>query len=302
MRLVGKLAVYHVDAFTSEPFGGNPAGVIPQADGLKEQEMQKIARELNLSESAFLITATNPKADFKVRYFTPKAEIDFCGHATVGLSWLLANNYGWAERAEQVMLETNIGLVPVEWRKDNHSLQMVVMTQVSPQVKAVHVEYKDISRIIGVPEAELDKRYPIRLAYTGNWHLLIPIKSRTAIDAAKPLLDELAVLNQSQQAVTTHLFTFDTQMEGYDLYTRDFAPAIGIAEDPVTGAANGALAGYLVLENILPKQEIHELTIAQGHAIGRAGTLYVTITSTSSEPMIQVGGAAVPTISGTISF
>lgn len=293
-------AVFHVDAFTDTPFGGNPAGVVPEADGLSAKEMKQIARELNLSETAFLTPSTHGQADYKVRYFTPTEEIDFCGHATIGLSWVLATQYGWAEKAAQVRLETNIGLVPVDWMKEGETLKAVVMTQVAPQTAEVSVNRLDIARMIGISSDELEQQYPIRLAYTGNWHLLVPVKSRSAVDGALPKWSELEALNRELKVSTTHLFTFDRDEASDDLYTRDFAPAVGIAEDPVTGSANGALAGYLILEGLLSSDQVHQLTIAQGDAMGRPGRLKVTITPGWPVPTIQVGGSAVLTISGKI--
>jgi trans-2,3-dihydro-3-hydroxyanthranilate isomerase len=106
MNVMKQIRVYHIDAFTKNPFEGNPAGVIPDASDLTETQMQKIANELNLPESAFLQPPTNPKADFRVRYFTPQEEINFCGHATVGSAWLLATEYGWGEKADHIVFET----------------------------------------------------------------------------------------------------------------------------------------------------------------------------------------------------
>jgi PhzF family phenazine biosynthesis protein len=143
----------------------------------------------------------------------------------------------------------------------------------------------------------LDDRFPIKLANTGNWHLIVPVKTHQAIDAARPRQDELALLNKKHTISTTHLFTFDAK-PGFDLYTRDFAPAVGIPEDPVTGAANGALAGYLMLEGILSKDKTHRLTIGQGDAIGRPGRLFVNIIPGESEIIIKVGGVAHVTLEG----
>ncbi|NGQ94386.1 PhzF family phenazine biosynthesis protein [Brevibacillus sp. SYP-B805] len=287
---MNNLPFYLVDAFADKPFGGNAAGVVPDAETLDEGVMQKIARELHQSETAFLMKSDNPAADFRVRYFTPAEEINFCGHATVGAAWLLAQEFGW--RAERVVLETNIGLVPVTFDKADGALKSVTMTQVAPRTKEIPVDRDEIARLVGIAPTDLDDRYPIRLAHTGNWHLLVPVKTRQAIDSAQPLLAELGAMNRSLEASTTHLFSFDTGDDAYDLYTRDFCPAIGIPEDPVTGAANGALAGYLVLERILPPDQPHALTIAQGHAIGRPGTLSVKVTPGPNGPVIQVGGAA----------
>lgn len=299
-----QIKVYHVDAFTTEPFGGNPAGVVPEADGLTELQMQQIARELNLSETAFLVPSSHSQADYRVRFFTPAREIDFFGHATVASSWILGTLYGWADQSEEVRLETNIGVIPVKWMKEDHVLQAVIMTQASPKVAETDMTAGDLASILGLHETDLDSSLPLRLAYTGNWHLIVPVKSRAAIDSAKPDLAALEALNRKQNAVTTHLYTWDSGLTGYDLYTRDFAPALGIPEDPVTGAANGALAGYLLLEGLLPVCEKYFLTIAQGHAAGRPGTLFVTIIGAqgNKKPIIQVGGSAVPTISGILTL
>jgi trans-2,3-dihydro-3-hydroxyanthranilate isomerase len=293
-----KVQVYQVDAFTSEAFGGNAAGVVPNADGLSEIEMQKIARELNQSETAFVLKTDREDADVKIRYFTPSSEIDFCGHATVGLSWVLATEYGWKDNASEIRLETNIGVVPVKWTQGDGKVESVVMTQVAPKLKEINVDASIISRLVGVAADDIDNRYPIKLAYTGNWHLLVPIKTKHAVDGALPLLDELAAFNREYQASTTHLFTFDSDTNA-TLYTRDFAPAVGIPEDPVTGSANGALAGYLALEKII---EAVNYKIDQGHSVGRPGSLEITVHYEEGNPIISVGGQAVTVFSGILSF
>ncbi|WP_442597910.1 PhzF family phenazine biosynthesis protein [Neobacillus sp. D3-1R] len=294
-----EVQVFHVDAFTDQPFGGNAAGVVPNADQLTEYEMQKIARELNLSETAFIIQTNNAQADVRVRYFTPTDEIDFCGHATIALSWILATEYGWLERSAEIRLETNIGIVPVKWSVVEGRLQSVVMTQVSPKVKEIDLDRNEICRLIGVTIDELDERFPIKLGYTGNWHLLVPIKTRKSVDAATPLIEELGRMNKELRLSTTHLFTFDG-VDDAMLYTRDFAPAVGITEDPVTGSANGALAGYLVLEGIIDPKNTPYFKIAQGHSVGRPGSLDIEITYNDHELVICVGGTAVKMIAGTM--
>ncbi|WNC16658.1 PhzF family phenazine biosynthesis protein [Brevibacillus brevis] len=294
MKLV---SVYHVDAFTNAPFAGNPAGVVPDAGTLTVPQMQRIANELNLPESAFLMESDRPDADFRIRYFTPATEIDFCGHATVGSTWLLATERGWLEKGRPIVFETNVGLIPVELDSVDGQLRNVTMTQIAPSVREIGVDPEEVARLVGIRAEDMDDRYPMKLASTGGVHLLVPVRTRDAIDRAVPLSSELAALNRKHGITTTHLFTWDAPA-GYDLYTRDFAPAIGIPEDPVTGAANGALSGYLALEGMLAKGEVHQLVIGQGHAIGRPGTLHVTVETTGAHPVIRVGGAAHITIAG----
>ncbi|MEH7237372.1 PhzF family phenazine biosynthesis protein [Bacillus sp. JJ1562] len=296
-----EIRVYHVDAFTTEKFGGNTAGVVLDAERLTEDEMQSIAKELNLPESVFLLPSNNEEVDYKVKFFTPVEEINFCGHATVGLTWLLATEFGLAEKKEGIVLETNIGNVPVIWHKENGNLIDVVMTQVTPKIKDFAIDLVELSQLIGVKVTSIDLNYPIKLANTGNWHLLVPIKDQFDIDQAIPDLAALGKHNKEHNISTTHLYTFNTSKE-YDLYTRDFAPGIGIPEDPVTGAANGALAGLLYLEGIIPSSEPTHLKIAQGNAIGRPGMLYVSVIPHESRPVIKVSGAATITIRGILTL
>lgn len=296
------IRVYHVDAFTDQPFTGNTAGVVLDAEQLTGEEMQKIARELNLSESIFLLPSDQADIDYKVRYFTPTEEIPFCGHATIGLTWLLATELGLSQQQDGVVLGTGAGAIPVVWHQENGHVQWVEMTQITPQIKALPVDLQALSQMIGVPVDAIDPAYPIQLAHTGNWHLLIPVHTQQAIDQANPDLIALSQHNRQHQIATTHLYTFTPDQE-YDLYTRDFAPAISIAEDPVTGAANGALTGFLYVNGIIPKDQTTTLKIAQGYAIGRPGLLYVqAIPNGVDTPIIKVAGAATITIRGELSI
>lgn len=296
------IRVYHVDAFTDQPFTGNTAGVVLDAEQLTGEEMQKIARELNLSESIFLLPSDQADIDYKVRYFTPTEEIPFCGHATIGLTWLLATELGLSQQQDGVVLGTGAGAIPVVWHQEHGHVQRVEMTQITPQIKSLPIDLQALSQMIGVPVDAIDPAYPIQLAHTGNWHLLIPVHTQQAIDQANPDLIALSQHNRQHQIATTHLYTFTPDQE-YDLYTRDFAPAIGIAEDPVTGAANGALTGFLYVNGIIPKDQTTTLKIAQGHAIGRPGLLYVqAIPNGVDTPIIKVAGAATITIRGELSI
>lgn len=296
------IRVYHVDAFTDQSFTGNTAGVVLDAEQLTGEEMQKIARELNLSESIFLLPSDQADIDYKVRYFTPTEEIPFCGHATIGLTWLLATELGLSQQQDGVVLGTGAGAIPVVWHQENGHVQRVEMTQITPQIKSLPVDLQALSQMIGVPVDAIDPAYPIQLAHTGNWHLLIPVHTQQAIDQANPDLIALSQHNRQHQIATTHLYTFTPDQE-YDLYTRDFAPAIGIAEDPVTGAANGALTGFLYVNGIIPQDQTTTLKIAQGHAIGRPGLLYVqAIPNGVDTPIIKVAGAATITIRGELSI
>lgn len=286
------IKIYHVDAFTSVAFGGNPAGVVPEANSLCSDQMQKIAKELNLSETAFLTPSDHDDADFRIRFFTPSNEIDFCGHATLGSTWVLVTEYGWSDQ-NVIRFETNIGIIELDISSQN-----LMMTQVTPKVRNMEIDLETLSSLVGLTVEDIDLTYPIRLGYTGNWHLLIPVRTREAIDRAVPNLEQLRAHNVEANICTTHLFTFDSQEKDCLLYTRDFAPAVGIAEDPVTGSANGALAGYLVLEGIHKPSELDHFTIAQGHCMGRPGYVQVQTFSKNGSAIVKIGGQAVTIIIG----
>ncbi len=291
------LPIFHIDAFTAKSFGGNPAGVVPIADSLTESEMQKIANELNLSETAFLLQSDDDTADYKIRYFTPTEEVDFCGHATIAAAWLMGTKYDWINKSDTICFSSNIGVIPVKWSLKAGILESVSMTQVSPRVESISLDTKTIAELVGINIEDIDDRFPIKKSNTGIWHLLIPVKTRAAIDNAIPNKVRLGNMNKEHGIATTHLFTFEGADE-FDLYTRDFCPAIGIDEDPVTGSANGALAGYLYVEHFLEANKTHTLTISQGQTMNRPGTVYVTVKPHGQSPIIEVAGAASITIEG----
>jgi trans-2,3-dihydro-3-hydroxyanthranilate isomerase len=289
------LKVFTVDAFTSIPFEGNPAGVVLHGDDLTGEEMSLIAKEINLSETAFVLTSHHPEASFKIRYFTPTLEIDFCGHATVASSWVILSK-DLIDRGETLVLETNIGLIPIDY-DFSERLNQVIMTQVEPQVRDIEYDENELCELLGIDALDIDHRCPIKLAYTGNWDLLIPIKSRKAIDEAKPNFEALKNHNLKHKLASTHLFTFDC--EDALLYTRDFSPSSGINEDPVTGSANGALAGYLKLEGIVDETEY---TIIQGNSLNRRGELSVRVNEMRNHIQVQIGGSAVIMFEGVLKL
>ena len=273
--------VYHVDAFTDRPFGGNPAGVVLDARGLSAGQMQLVARELKHSETAFVLPSKS--ADYKIRFFTPAREVDLCGHATIATAWVLASE-GQLKRG-RARQETNVGILDLEIDRER-----VTMEQLPPKVEAVELNRTDLAALLGV-EA-VDQELPLQKASTGNWSLLVPMPGQKEINFCQPRFTDLAALNLELGVLGTHLFTIE---KGGGLYARHLAPAVGINEDPVTGTANGALGGYLVLNGIAKGPEFR---VRQGDALGRPGEL--TVYATAKE--VRVGGRAVILSRGSITF
>jgi trans-2,3-dihydro-3-hydroxyanthranilate isomerase len=278
---VKSFPVYHVDAFTDHPFGGNPAGVVLDAEGMTPAQMQLVARELGHPETAFV--HPSKEADYRIRFFTPAREVDLCGHATIAAAWVLSSE-GRLKRG-RVRQETNLGVLNLDVDRDR-----VMMDQVPPTIEAVELNRIDLASILGI-EA-IDPELPVQKASTGTWSLIVPMAGQREINLCQPRFTELAALNLELGVLGTHLFTIE---EGGTLYARHFAPACGVNEDPVTGTANGALGGYLVLNGIAPGPEFR---VRQGDALGRPGEL--TVHATARE--VRVGGRAVILSRGSITF
>lgn len=282
--------VYIVNAFTNHGVGGNPAGVVVNADDLTSEEMQRIAHHVNLSETAFILNTQSKDAHIKVRYFSPTDEIDFCGHATVALSYVLWEVHKEYQDINPLLLETNVGIIPIEWKANDRKLNSIKMTQVEPQFKEIHESVETIFDSIGIDPKEYDSRYPIKKAYTGNWDLLVPIREKSIIDGMWPDMNQLAAFHQKIDVTSVHLFTFDINEDEVLLYTRNFAPLVGIDEDWVTGSTSGALAGYLIQEGILPAKDKYK--IKQGNSANSPGLIYIETNQVGNKVIIEVGGEA----------
>lgn len=287
---MSKINVFIVDSFTSEQFKGNPAGVVLYGNDLSAEYMQKIAQEINLSETVFAIKTDNSDR-LVVRYFTRTQEIDFCGHATLALAWIL----GKKAKLTKLTLATNVGEVLIFGEYEENELKRVFMKQVAPQVKAFTGNNLELNRILGLEETDIDKRYPIKLAYTGNWDIFIPLINFQIIEKVNPNIAKLKEHNKYHQISSTHLFTFTDKY----IVTRNFSPAVGIDEDPVTGSSTGALIGYLLFENFL-KFENQNIDVMQINSLNRPGLINVKIVVEKDNLAIYVGGSAVCVLEGNL--
>lgn len=301
-----KIEIKQIDAFTKTPFQGNPAGVVLRAEGLSTRQMQEIAKEMNLSETAFVVKRSNRQL-FGVRFFTPEKEVELCGHATIATFYALAKTgeiqpftpYG------EVFQKTKAGHLAVRIFFDQGNPKMILMGQAKPRFQPVQINARVLSKMLGIETSSLDlQRSPIEKAFTGLWHLIVPMQSRKSIDLARPNTLELRELNKSLDVTTTHLFTLNSGRKEITAYTRDFAPAAGVDEDPVTGTANGALAAYLVKNRLVPLTfpEV-KMTFEQGNRLRRKGILSIQVSQRDKKVSeVWVGGKAVTVLEGTIQI
>ena len=289
-----KLVTYQIDSFTKEKFKGNPAGVVLNGDGLSENQMQLIARELKNSETAFLFSSNENSYDGAIRYFTPKNEVPTCGHATIAAMYAKALE----DNLDSCVLnyKTQIGILPFEIIKKNGDYQ-VIMTQGKFELGSTFDSEttQKLIKALGLEKSDLDNKCPIQIASTGHSKVMIGIKSRKKLNSLTPDFNDLAGLSKLINCNGFFVFTFDSGSNDILTCGRMFAPAIGINEDPVTGNANGPLGGYLIQNKIIDsKDNIFEFNGSQGEQIDRLGVVKVRVEIEDDKPLlIQIKGDAI---------
>ena len=303
------LRFYQADVFTGQPFGGNPVAVFPDAKGLTHVQLQQIAREMNLSETVFVLPPTDPAAVVRLRIFTPTQEIPFAGHPVLGTFFVLAELgiISVKEPVTRFMQECNIGLFPVELHVEDGLVEQVVMTQPKPEflgpVDAVEDLYKIASALGLAKHMIADMKWPIEVVSTGLPVVIVPVRTLTAVRSIRT--DASAIIDVCRRfgANGIMVFTTVTVEPSATVHTRMFAPSIGILEDPATGSASGALGAYLVQNGVVDVVPTTEIIVEQGYEIERPSQIFVQVES--DDDMIQtvkVGGQCVMVVEGTLTF
>lgn len=279
---MGTVAFYVVNAFTTSPFKGNPAGVVLNADALDEHTMQHIAAELKCSETAFAMESE--RADIRLRYFSPVREVDVCGHATIAAFHTLSEE--GIIRKKEMSLETRAGILTIELRGN-----VVFMEQAPPVFRDVDVEKEEVAGALGIECHELGD-LPVEATSTGLFSLNVHVKTLETVRKMKPDFEKVAQLCRKTGVGALFAFTFETIYEGSFVHSRCFAPLYGVNEDPVTGTANGALGAYLKTHGLI-HSPIYRAE--QGFELGRDGIVIV-----EAGERIRVGGEARIVIRGSI--
>lgn len=288
------LRVYQIDAFTTQRYQGNPACVVANAAGLDDAQMQLIARELNNSETAFLLPPRDDSHDVHVRFFTPTVEVPVCGHATVAAHYVLALEGGATCWRRQL---TGAGVQRIE-TLDHDGEVRIAIEQGAPSFHAPlePALVAELAAALGVGDDALDPRCPPQFVSTGHGKLLVGLRQRATLQALTPDPARLVALGPRVGSLGYFAFTLDTPADD-DAFTwgRMFAPAIGIAEDPVTGNANGPLGAYLVRHGLLDGDEGERRYRArQTTAQGRGGWMDVVVRVEGGDPAgVRIEGRAV---------
>ena len=263
-----------VDAFTDKPFGGNPAGVVLlDSDHFPEEElMLKIAGELRFSETAFI--KRHSAQEFTIRYFTPKAEVELCGHATIA-SFFMLRQKGLA--MGQCLCHTLAGNLDIRVG------EKVMMQMAKPRVEATISDTEEIYQALGVKEYR--PTMPVQVVYAGLPDIMLPLPDIATLQSLQPDMDAVSDLTKKYGAVSFHVFAFGE--DGYTAHVRDFAPLYGIPEESATGTANASLTYYLQQHGCIGSEA--ECAFLQGEAMGRPSVIATRI---QTDGNVYVGGTA----------
>ena len=303
-----------VDVFTDVPFGGNPLAVFPDAVGLSDQQMQQLALELNLSETTFVLPPEAPGADFKVRIFTPKAELPFAGHPLVGTHWVLAHlgRVALREPVTEVTFELGVGLRTARLHMRGGRITRVVTDHQAPQFLAAagRAQVERIAAALKLPAAAiLDTGKPVQAVSTGFPQLFVPVHSLAEVQAIDPLSVDSASLSQvcaelGLPGADVAIFCLETVHPDRDVHMRFVAPHHGIPEDPATGSASGGLASYLVHHGLITATPpLTTIVTEQGIEMGRPSKVTVEVEGTAEAiRMVRVSGDVVLVMEGVFEW
>lgn len=288
-----KLWIYN--SFTNEKFKGNPAGVVLDGKGLEEDQMQLIARELGYPETVFIF---KDDSKIKVRFFTPKEEIDLCGHATIAYGTALVESgmINVNEGENKIDIETNLGILPIIITMENKKVKNIMMYQASPKLsKDFILDREKLAKSLNISRDDFREEIDIVKAYTGVWDLMIPLKSKEALDNIDGNMNLIKELSRELGIISLHPFYLD---ENKQLYARNLAPIVDIDEEAATGTSNGALTYYLYSLGIVKDRE--ELSVIQGEQMGRKSEIRGKIQIENGEIKVLIGGTALKIIEGNL--
>lgn len=288
-----------VDVFTTQAFGGNPLAVFHDGSGLGSKTMQQIANELNLSETAFICPPAKQQNQVSLRIFTPQVELPIAGHPTIGTAFVLAylKMLPSHDGVNEWIIEEELGDIAVTVHKEGEKIIKVEMIQPLPVFGEILTRQALVADLLSLPKNELDAHLPIQTISSGLPFLFVPLRSLAAMREINFRTD-VWERHFSGDPDRQHIFAFTTETEHDEstVHCRMFAPAMGIAEDPATGAASGPLGAYLVEHEVIQnnKEEGYTIRSEQGIEMGRPSFIDITITKKKHKyEEVKIGGTAI---------
>ncbi|MBI3654295.1 MAG: PhzF family phenazine biosynthesis protein [Acidobacteria bacterium] len=286
------------DVFTDTQFGGNQLAVYLDGNGLDKATMQNIAREMNYSETTFLLPPES-SGDFRVRIFTPHEELPFAGHPLVGSGFVIVAQKmkAWSAPSTNVRLETGVGEIVIKVDITNDQPGFTEMTQPLPVVQSVWTDTARLAKALALAESDIaSTNLPVQVLFNGIPVLMIPVASLQAVARIKVDAAGLADISHEAGAKTVMAFTMETLLPSSTVHCRVFAPVEGILEDAATGSANGPLGFYLVAQKLVEVQPITRIISEQGFEMHRPSILKIAVEKDEASQQIaaiHVGGNVV---------
>ena len=276
-----KINYYQLNSFAKSSSGGNPAAIVLNSDNLSEDIMQKIAKTINFSETAFV--SNSNYANFKVRFFTPNEEVDLCGHATIGtFSILLSNKIITPGLYNQ---ETKAGILDVEVKSDSS----IMMNQSLPIFYEEIPKY-EIANSLNISVDDIEDDIPIQIVSTGLRDIIIPIKNLSILTSIKPNFKKIIDISKKYNVVGYHAFSLES-IHNSTAHCRNFAPLYDILEESATGTSNGALACYLYKYEKINNTQINNLKFEQGYCMEKPSEIKVSLVTEGKNILqVKVGG------------
>ncbi len=286
---------YIVDVFTEQPYTGNPLAVVVMAKSLSDETMQKIAAEMNFSETTFVATTPEDNGGYRVRIFTPAREIDFAGHPILGTAQVI-RQYLTNESSSQILLNLSKSLIPVNF--EHFSNESEVAWFLAPPMKLGKESAREpVATALDLAPDDIDIRTPIQVVSAGTSAMIVPLNTMQALQHSQLNLEKFAVLAAEGFPPLIYLFCQQTHHPENDLCARFFFEAHGVREDPATGNGAAFLGAYLLKHRYFSKSDL-SLRIEQGYEIHRPSLVRLRARIQNGSSDIQVGGHVIPTVQG----
>ena len=286
-----KLDFSFVDVFAEKKYAGNQLAVFRRAGGLSSEEMQAITREINFSESTFILSDEPHDGGYDLRIFTPMHEVPFAGHPTLGTAHVIRSLL-LGGQAEKVVLNLQVGPIPVTFSPDGYCW----MKQVAPSFGPQH-PHTTLAAVLGLEPGDLDQRFPVEEVSTGLEFFIVPLKGLEALKKARVDRPKYDALVETTAAKGILIFCPEPHVSGDELSVRVFVDYFGVPEDPATGSGNGCLAGYLAAHRYFGKASIN-VAAGQGYEIGRPSRLLLRTEAADGKIDVYVGGRCVDIATG----
>lgn len=262
-----KVKVYKLNSFAKEKTGGNPAGVVIDADLLSEASMQRVAQQVGFSETAFV--QKSDKADFKVRFFTPAAEVDLCGHATIA-AFNMMFRLGYIKSGTYTQ-ETKAGILHLDVGSEGN----IFMEQLLPTYFE-QIDKNEIAECLNIQKNDFIEELPVQVVSTGIKDIFVPIRNLKTLLNIQPNMQKIVDLSKKYDVVGMHIFSLQTKNDS-TAHCRNFAPLYGIPEESATGTSNGALSCYLYKYGIVSEEQLSRLVFEQGYSMERPSEILAAL-------------------------